>query len=120
MNPTELLALYDDTMRRNASVAGCTREKTAQSSRYSTASGCLRYVMWHEFSAADTDSCIVEEITAATGSVKALMWKVYDHDAPTNLGERLLTVICRPRSVHANGRADDTRARRAGRCAESD
>lgn len=90
MNPTELLALYDDTMRRNASVAGCTREKTAQSSRYSTASGSLRYVMWHEFSAADTDSCIVEEITAATGSVQALMWKVYDHDAPTNLGERLL------------------------------
>ena len=90
MNPTELLALYDDSMRRNASVAGCTREKTSQSSRYSTASGSLRYVMWHEFSAADTDRCIVEEITAATGSVNALMWKVYGHDTPMNLGERLL------------------------------
>ncbi len=90
MNPTELLTLYDETMRRNASVAGCVREQTAQSSRYSTASGSLRYVMWHQFSATDADRCIVEEITAASGRVKALMWKVYGHDAPTNLGEVLL------------------------------
>ena len=90
MTPSELLAVYDETLRRNASVAGCVREQTAQSSRYSTASGSLRYVMWHQFSAADTDRCIVEEVSAATGRVTALMWKVYGHDAPTNLGERLL------------------------------
>ena len=88
--PTALLALYDETMRRNASVAGCARKQTAQSSRYSTASGSLRYVMWHQFSADATDHCIIEEIAAATGSVEALMWKVYGHDAPTNLRERLL------------------------------
>ena len=90
MNPTALLALYDDTMRRNASVAGCTREQTARASRYSTTSGSLRYVMWHEFPAADTDRCITQEVIAATGSVNALMWKVYGHDAPANLGERLI------------------------------
>lgn len=90
MNPAALLALFDDTMRRNASVAGCVREQTAQSSRYSSATGSLRYVMWHEFSADDTDRCIADEITAATGNVKALLWKVYGHDAPANLGERLL------------------------------
>jgi hypothetical protein len=90
MTPPELLALYDETMRRSASVAGCAREATDQSSRYSTASGSLRYVMWHQFSAADSDRCIVEEITAATGNVKALMWKVYGHDAPMNLGECLI------------------------------
>lgn len=87
---TALLTLYDETMRRNARVAGCAREQTAQSSRYSTASGSLRYLMWHQFSAAETDRCITEEITAATGRVKALMWKVYGHDAPLSLGERLL------------------------------
>ena len=90
MTPSELLSLYDDTMRRNASVAGCVREQTAQSSRYSTASGSLRYVMWHQFSAADTDQLITEEVSAATGNVQALMWKVYGHDAPINLGENLL------------------------------
>ncbi len=90
MIPSALLTLYDQSMRRNALVAGCSRELTAQSSRYSTASGSLRYVMWHQFLAADTDRCITEEITAATGTVKALMWKVYGHDAPANLGERLL------------------------------
>lgn len=90
MTPSKLLRLYDDTMRRNAQVAGCTRQLTAHSSRYSTASGSLRYVMWHQFSAADTDQRITEEIAAATGSVKALMWKVYGHDAPAHLGERCL------------------------------
>jgi hypothetical protein len=90
MLATELLSLYDDTMRRNAQVAGCVREQTPQSSRYSTASGSLRYIMWHQFSAAETDRCIAEEIAAASGSVKALMWKVYGHDAPANLGERLV------------------------------
>ena len=90
MTPLDLLALYDETMRCNASVAGCTREQTAQSSRYSTASGSLRYIMWHQFSAADTDRYITDEIAAATGNVKALMWKVYGHDLPAHLGERLL------------------------------
>ena len=90
MSPAELLALFDDTMRCNASVAGCTREQTARASRYSTASGSLRYVMWHEFSPDDTDRCIMQEVIAATGSVNALMWKVYGHDAPANLGERLI------------------------------
>jgi hypothetical protein len=90
MTPSALLALYDDTMRRNAQVAGCVREQTDQVSRYSTASGSLRYIMWHQFSADHSDRCIVEEISAATGHVKALMWKVYGHDAPGNLGERLV------------------------------
>ena len=46
--------------------------------------------MWHQFSAADTDQRITEEVSAATGNVQALMWKVYGHDAPINLGENLL------------------------------
>lgn len=90
MTPSDLLTLYDETMRRNASVAGCTRESTAQSSRYSTVSGSLRYVMWHQFSEYESNRCIADEINAATGNVKALMWKVYGHDAPLSLGERLL------------------------------
>jgi hypothetical protein len=90
MPPAALLTLYDDTMRRNANVAGCTREQTAQTSRYSTTSGSLRYIMWHEFSAADTDHHITEEVNATTGIVKALMWKRYGHDAPDNLDDRLV------------------------------
>ena len=90
MKSSALLALYDDTMRRDARVAGCTREKTAQTSRYSTASGSLRYVMWHRLLSSDTDRCIIEEISAATGNVQALMWKVYSHDTPINLSENLL------------------------------
>lgn len=90
MTPSALLDLYDDTMRRNANVAGCTREATAQSSRYTTASGSLRYIMWHRFSADDAERCIDAEVADANGHAKALMWKLYGHDAPTNLREALL------------------------------
>ena len=90
MNLTALLALFDDTMRRNASVAGCAPEITARSSRYTTASGSLRYIMWHEFSALEAVGCIDAEIAAAAGHAKALMWKLYGHDEPANLGEDLL------------------------------
>ena len=90
MNPSALLSLYDDTMRRNASVAGCAREITARSSRYTTASGSLRYIMWHEFSATEAESCVDTEIARATGHAKSLMWKLYDHDEPRKLREHLL------------------------------
>lgn len=90
MTSTELLALYDDTMRCNANVAGCARELTAQSSRYTTASGSLRYIMWHQFSATEAESCVDTEIASATGHAKSLMWKLYGHDGPRNLRAHLL------------------------------
>ena len=84
MNPTsnaDLLALYDDTMRKNAYVAGCVREQTATVSRYTTSTGSLRYIMWHDFAPADAAGVVDEELRATEGHAKALMWKLYAHAA---------------------------------------
>lgn len=81
MNADDLLALYDETMRKNAHVAGCVREKTATVSRYTTSTGSLRYIMWHDFTPADAARVVDEELRATRGHAKALMWKLYAHGA---------------------------------------
>lgn len=80
MNPTELLTLYDETMRRNASVAGCAREETMHVCRYTTATGSQRYIMWHDFTDDLATAVVEEELTAVRGAAKVLMWKLYAHD----------------------------------------
>ena len=59
MNSSELRTLYDETMRRNASVAGCACEQSAHVCRYTTATGSLRYIMWHDLN---------DELAAAVNS----------------------------------------------------
>ena len=46
LNSIALLALYDETMRRDANVAGCVREQTANVSRYTTSTGSQRSVSY--------------------------------------------------------------------------
>jgi len=77
----DLLALYDETMRKHAHVAGCAREQTTTVSRYTTSTGSLRYIMWHDFAPADAVRVVDEELRATEGHAKALMWKLYAHGA---------------------------------------
>ncbi len=77
---TALLTLYDETMRRNASVAGCAREQSAHTCRYTTATGSQRYIMWHDFTDDLADAVIDEELASVRGAAKVLMWKLYAHD----------------------------------------
>jgi hypothetical protein len=75
-----LLAVYDDTMRRNASVAGCAREQSTHTCRYTTATGSQRYIMWHDLSDDLADAVVEEELSAVRGVARVLMWKLYAHD----------------------------------------
>lgn len=79
--PTALLALYDETMRRSASVAGCAREQTTRVCRYTTATGSQRYIMWHDFADDLAATLVDDELSAVRGAAKVLMWKLYAHDA---------------------------------------
>jgi hypothetical protein len=80
MTPPELLALYDETMRRNASVAGCAREQSTHVCRYTTATGSQRYIMWHDFSDDLAAAVVEEELSAVRSAARVLMWKLYAHD----------------------------------------
>ncbi len=75
-----LLALYDDTMRRNGNVAGCAREQTAHVSRYTTSTGSQRYIMWHDFAPESAGRVVETELSSVAGNAKVLMWKLYAHD----------------------------------------
>ncbi len=80
MNPAALLALYDDTMRRNAHPAGMAPEQLPHLSRYTTSSGSQRFVMWHDFGDSDAALHVDAEMAAVHGHAGVLMWKLYGHD----------------------------------------
>lgn len=80
MNPAALLALYDETMRKNAHPAGMTRERTPRVSRYTTGTASQRYIMWHDFASGHAASAVDEELHAVHGRARVLMWKLYGHD----------------------------------------
>ena len=81
MHPAALLALYDDTMRRNARIAGCAREITPTVTRCTTTTGSQRYLMWHDFRESGVATSVDAELAAVRGYAKVLMWKLYAHDS---------------------------------------
>ena len=80
MNPADLLALYDETMRKNAHPAGMCGERASRVSRYTTGTASQRYIMWHDFAAADAAKAVDEELLSVQGHAHVLMWKLYGHD----------------------------------------
>ena len=98
MNPTAnaaLLALYDDTMRRNVHIAGCAREITPLVTRCTTITGSQRYIMWHDFRLSGVAASVDAEMIAVRGNAKVLMWKLYAHDSTHDeLREKLIARGC--------------------------
>ena len=82
MNDTRL-ALYDRIMRAHAHPSGLTREASEHTARYTSASGSLRFILWHHFAQELVDDIIHEEVIACSGRADSLMWKVYAHDTPS-------------------------------------
>ncbi|MEO7256093.1 MAG: hypothetical protein ABIZ64_17845 [Casimicrobium sp.] len=81
LHPAALLALYDDTMRRNVHIAGCEREITPVVTRCTTTTGSQRYIMWHDFRESGVTASVDAEFSAVRGHAKVLMWKLYAHDS---------------------------------------
>jgi hypothetical protein len=81
MTPPDLLALYDDVMRRNTIVAGYDREQTPFLSRFTTRTGTRRMIIWHHLSSVNAAQAIDAEWESTQGNAAELMWKLYDHDA---------------------------------------
>ena len=95
MNPGALLALYDDTMRRNVHIAGCSRQITPLVTRCTTTTGSQRYIMWHDFRESGVAASVDAELAAVRGHAKVLMWKLYGHDSThEELREELIARGC--------------------------
>ena len=75
-----LLALYDDVMRRNTTVAGYEREHTDFVSRFTTRTKTRRLIIWHQLSPSNAADVIDIEWNAVHGCAAQMMWKLYAHD----------------------------------------
>ncbi len=80
----ELRALYDVVMRRDSHVAGYAREFATETARYTSLTGSLRYILWHQFSQARIAEIVARETADARDKAKVLIWKVYEHDTPSS------------------------------------
>lgn len=89
MNPGDILAAYDQDMRIDAIIAGMRRERDGAVVRYVDMRGTESVVV---YSCADGHA-IDGIIETQTNYFKKLghnfEWKVFDHDAPADLKERL-------------------------------
>jgi GNAT superfamily N-acetyltransferase len=92
MQPDELLALYDLQERRNAQFPGSERVETAHTLRFVDAAGGPSFVLYsdlHGLTDAAIDRVIDDEIAWFRERGAACEWKLYSHDAPPDLRERL-------------------------------
>ncbi|GAB2893360.1 GNAT family N-acetyltransferase [Streptomyces deserti] len=91
MDHATVLALFDRDVREGARPDGPdTRvERTGDVVRQVASAQGWNGVVWSALDAADADAAIAEQIAYYTGLGLDFEWKLYGHDLPVDLGQRL-------------------------------
>ncbi|MCP9943604.1 GNAT family N-acetyltransferase [Streptomyces somaliensis] len=91
MDDAEVLALFDRRMRREAPPdgPGCRVERAGEVVRQTGPAEEWNGVLWSGLTAATADRAIREQIRHYTALGREFEWKLYEHDRPDDLGERL-------------------------------
>ncbi|MCC5036138.1 GNAT family N-acetyltransferase [Streptomyces sp. WAC 00631] len=91
MDTAAILALYDDQMRRGAPAdsAGARVERVGDVVRQLGAEGAWNCVLWSDLGADSADAAIAAQIRHFASLGQEFEWKLYGHDRPADLGERL-------------------------------
>jgi GNAT superfamily N-acetyltransferase len=92
MEPSRLLTLYDDQERRNAHFPDNERKETAHTLCFLDTQGGLGFVLYSQLGGltdAAIDRVIDEEIAWFRERNADFEWKVYSHDMPPDLRDRL-------------------------------
>ncbi|WP_018546098.1 GNAT family N-acetyltransferase [Streptomyces sp. LaPpAH-108] len=91
MDDTAVLAAYDREMREGARAdgPGARIERTGAVVRQVSEAGGWNAVLWSGLDAAGAHRAIEEQIARFTGLGQEFEWKLYGHDRPADLGERL-------------------------------
>jgi hypothetical protein len=91
MDHVAVLALFDRNMREGAQPDGPgTRvERVGRVVRQVAADHGWNGVVWSDLDEASADKAIAEQIAYYTGLGLEFEWKLYGHDLPVDLGERL-------------------------------
>lgn len=90
MNPAEILAFYDETQRQNNEPYGARREVTPEVVRFVNLLSPNSYVMYSRLNESNADRVIQEQIDYYKGLGHNFEWKLYDHDTPADLKDRLV------------------------------
>ena len=88
MDAAEILALFDEE-RRTLATPGFRKEDTEHVSRSIAPDAGWSWIDWSSHSPAEIDSAIGHEIAHFKGLGCNFEWKVYDHDSPADLRQRL-------------------------------
>ncbi|MGW7130840.1 GNAT family N-acetyltransferase [Streptomyces bobili] len=91
MDNAAVLALYDRDMREGAlpESPGARVERVGRVVRHVGSEDGWNGVVWSDLSAADADAAIAEQIAYFGGLGRDFEWKLYGHDRPAGLGDRL-------------------------------
>lgn len=91
MDHTALLALFDRELREQARPdgPGARVERAGEVVRQVATGQEWNGVLWSALDEAAADAAIAEQIAHYTGLGLAFEWKLYGHDRPANLGQRL-------------------------------
>ncbi|MFJ6388287.1 GNAT family N-acetyltransferase [Streptomyces sp. NPDC091972] len=91
MDHVAVLALYDRDMREGAQPdgPGARVERVGGVVRQVAAEHGWNGVVWSGLDASSADAAIAEQIAYYTGLGREFEWKLYGHDLPVDLGQRL-------------------------------
>ncbi|MFC1405141.1 MULTISPECIES: GNAT family N-acetyltransferase [Streptacidiphilus] len=99
MDHDEVLALFDRRMRREAAPdsPGAVVERVGDVLRQ-TGGGADTWagVLWSDLTGSTADAAIAEQVAHAKRLGREFEWKLYGHDGPADLGERLLAAGFEP------------------------
>jgi GNAT superfamily N-acetyltransferase len=83
------LALYDREQRREIEYPGMTREALPRVVRYVRPAPGMSFVLYSDLDESTADAAIVEQVTYFGALGTSFEWKVYAHDRPADLAQRL-------------------------------
>jgi len=89
METEAILALYDAEQRINIEYPDTGKERRPHVIRYVSETGGLHYILYSRLAGANVEAVIAEE-QAYFGPLGEVEWKVYAHDQPADLRERLV------------------------------
>jgi GNAT superfamily N-acetyltransferase len=91
MDHTAVLALYDRDMREGAQPdgPGDRIERVGRVVRRVSSAQGWNGVVWSDLDGSSADEAIAEQITHYSALGRAFEWKLYRHDLPVDLGQRL-------------------------------
>ncbi|MFJ9895753.1 GNAT family N-acetyltransferase [Streptomyces sp. NPDC091280] len=91
MDHAEVLARHDRDLRQGARPdgPGARVERTGGVVRHVADAEGWSGILWTDLDETDADAAIAEQIAYFTGLGRDFEWKLYGHDLPTDLGQRL-------------------------------